>query len=52
LQDKVVEGKLLEATEEKIVVAEEVGVGKDKVIKPMEIPFSEIDKSFVLVSFK
>lgn len=52
LQDKVVEGKLLEATDEKIIVAEEVGVGKDKVIKPIEIQFSEIDKSFVLVSFK
>lgn len=52
LQDKIVEGKLMEATDDKIIVGEEVGAGKDKVIKPVEIQFSEIDKSFVLVSFK
>lgn len=50
--DKIVEGKLLEATDEKIIVGEETGAGKDKIVKPVEIQFSEIDKSFVLVSFK
>lgn len=52
LLDKTVEGKLLEATDEKIIVGEEAGAGKDKIVKPVEIQFSEIDKSFVLVSFK
>lgn len=52
LQDKIVEGKLLEVKEEKISLGQEIGVGKNKEIVPIEIQFSEIDKSFVLVSFK
>ena len=52
LQDKTVEGKLQEVNEDKIVVEQEIGVGKKKEIIPIEIQFSEIDKSFVLVSFK
>lgn len=52
LQDKIVEGKLLEVKEEKISLGQEIGVGKKKEIVPIEIQFSEIDKSFVLVSFK
>jgi ribosome maturation factor RimP len=50
--DRVAQGKLLDADDEKITVAEETGVGKKKTIVPIQIHFSEIDKSFVLVSFK
>lgn len=46
------EGKLLEVTDEKIKIEQEIGVGKQKEIKVAEISFSEIDKTFVLVSFK
>ena len=46
------EGKLLEVTDEKIKIEQEIGVGKQKEIKIAEIPFTEIDKTFVLVSFK
>lgn len=52
LQDKIVEGKLLDVTEEKITVEQEIGTGKKKELIPIGIQFSEIDKSFVLVSFK
>ena len=51
-QNKIVEGKLMEVTEEKITVGQEIGAGKRTEILPIEIQFSEIDKSFVLVSFK
>lgn len=54
LQDKIVEGQLLEATDEKIIIGigKETGAGKEKTMQQEEIQFSEIDKSFVLVSFK
>lgn len=48
----IVEGKLLEVTEDKITLARETGTGKKKVTENVEIQFSEIDRSFVLVSFK
>lgn len=48
--DKVVEGKLLAVTEEGIAI--EQGDGKKIEKTTMELKFSEIDKSFVLVSFK
>ena len=50
--DNSIEGKLLEVFEDHIIVAQETGTGKKKVINSLEIQFSEIDKSFVLVSFK
>ena len=50
--DKVVEGKLLEVTTDKITIEQEIGSGKQKQKVSVEIEFSEIDKSFVLVSFK
>ncbi|MFZ6009866.1 MAG: ribosome maturation factor RimP [Bacteroidota bacterium] len=52
LQDKTVEGNLAEVSEEKIVLNQEIGSGKKKETKNLEIPFSSIDKAFVLVSFK
>ena len=52
LQDHTVEGKLMEISDEKIVLNQEVGSGKKKEIKTLEIPFSAIEKAFVMVSFK
>lgn len=46
------EGMLKEVADDKIVLIQETGTGKKKEIKEMEIPFSEIDKTFVMVSFK
>ena len=51
-KERVVEGKLKEVTDDKIVLMLETGTGKKKEISETEIPFSEIDKTFVLVSFK
>lgn len=46
------QGKLKEVTEDKIVLVQETGTGKKKETKEIEIPFSEIEKTFVMVSFK
>lgn len=51
-QDTVTEGKLMQVMEDGIMLARETGTGKKKEIKNVEIPFSEIEKAFVLVSFK
>jgi ribosome maturation factor RimP len=48
----ILEGKLVDVGEEKIKLEQEFGEGKKKETKSIEIPFSEIDKTFVLVSFK
>ncbi len=52
LQDKILEGDLTEVFEQKIVLTQQQGSGKKKEMKTIEIPFSEIEKAFVLVSFK
>lgn len=52
LADKVLEGKLVEVSEDKITLEQENFVGKQKQVVGVDIEFSEIDKSFVLVSFK
>ncbi len=52
LQDKQVEGKLTKVTEGSITLDQEIGKGKKKEIQTVEIQFSEIEKTFVLVSFK
>ena len=52
LSQKIFEGKLIEVTDEKISIDQEVGSGKQKEFKTIELPFSEIEKTFVLVSFK
>jgi ribosome maturation factor RimP len=49
--DKTIEGKLVSVTEENITVGQETGKGKKKEVKEVNIPFTEIDKTFVLVSF-
>jgi ribosome maturation factor RimP len=51
-QTEIVEGKLTEVSEEKINLLQEIGSGKKKETKTVEIPFSSIEKAFVLVSFK
>lgn len=52
LQDSQEEGKLKEVTDDEIVLMQETGTGKRKEVKEVRIPFSGIEKAFVLVSFK
>jgi ribosome maturation factor RimP len=52
LADKTVEGRLSEVHEGSIIVTQEVGMGKKKETQTLEIPFAEIEKTFVLISFK
>src|SRR3990170_7273669 len=51
LPETTLEGKLVEVTEESIKIEQEIGLGKQKEIKPTNISFSEIEKTFVLISF-
>jgi ribosome maturation factor RimP len=51
-QGQAAEGKLVEVADEKVRLEQEVGTGKQKETKIIELSFSEIDKTFVLVSFK
>ena len=48
----IVNGELKQTEEEKIIVETESGQGKKSEVKIIEIPFSEIEKAFVTVSFK
>jgi ribosome maturation factor RimP len=50
--DKVLEGKLIEVNDERIVLTQETGSGKTKETVTTEVPFASIGKAFVLVSFK
>lgn len=52
LADKIEEGKLEAVTDETITLITEVGAGKKKETKNINIDFSLIEKAFVLVSFK
>ena len=52
LGERTLEGRLTEVSEEKVKIEQEVGLGKQKEIKTLDLPFSEIEKTFVLVSFK
>lgn len=52
LKEATAEGTLAEADAEKIVLHEAVGSGKKKEVKIREIPFTEIEKTLVMVSFK
>ncbi|HEY0742123.1 MAG TPA: ribosome maturation factor RimP [Chryseosolibacter sp.] len=47
-----VEGKLAEVKEDEIVLNQEIGSGKKKETKTIDVPFAAVDKTFVLVSFK
>jgi ribosome maturation factor RimP len=46
------QGKLVEVTDKAITLEEVNGTGKKKEVKEVVILFSEIDKTFVMVSFK
>jgi len=46
------EGKLIQVNTESVTLEQTTGAGKKKEINIVEVPFSEIEKSFVLVSFK
>src|SRR5712675_103177 len=48
----IVNGVLKETDEEKISIETETGQGKKTELKNIEIPFTEIEKAFVTVSFK
>ena len=48
----IVNGALKQTEEEKIVLETEIGHGKKTELKIIEIPFTEIEKAFVTVSFK
>jgi len=49
---RILNGKLKQIEEEKIVIETETGEGKKTEVNPVEIPFTEIEKAFVTVSFK
>jgi ribosome maturation factor RimP len=51
-QQQTIEGKLVEVGDEKIKLEQEIGTGKQKETKIVDLSFSEIEKTFVLVSFK
>lgn len=50
--ETTVTGKLTGVTDDSIVLTHEVGTGKKKVTSEIEIKLSDIEKAFVLVSFK
>lgn len=51
-KETTLEGTLTGTNPEKILLSQETGSGKKKEVKTLEIPFSEIEKAFVIVSFK
>jgi ribosome maturation factor RimP len=50
--EQVLEAKLIDVTDDLIRVEQEIGSGKVKEKVVIEVPFSDIDKTFVLISFK
>lgn len=52
LRENIIEGKLDEVGDDTIRISTESGTGKKKEIKSQEIRFDEIEKAFVLISFK
>lgn len=52
LSEKTEEGTLLNVTEDAITLSREIGSGKKKELINIDINFSQIEKAFVLVSFK
>jgi ribosome maturation factor RimP len=48
----LVQGTLVELDEQRIVLKQEVKEGKKVEVKTIEIPFEQIEKAFVMVSFK
>ena len=52
MKDKTVEGKLSAIRENRIEILQQIGTGKKKEEVAVEIPLEEIERTFVLVSFK
>lgn len=52
LPGQTIEGKLTHVTADAITLEQTTGTGKKKETKTIEVAFSDIEKSFVLVSFK
>jgi ribosome maturation factor RimP len=52
LASGLIEGKFVSQSEDALVLLQEIGTGKKKEEKEIEIPFSAIEKTFVIVSFK
>jgi ribosome maturation factor RimP len=52
LADKVIEGKLTDVKTDSITISQESGTGKKLQTTNLDLTFSEIEKAFVLVSFK
>jgi len=53
MHDKsILQGKMTAADEDKITIDQEVKEGKKIELKSREIPYSDMEKAFVLVSFK
>ena len=52
LDKSIVQGKLSEVDEHQIVLKQEVKTGKAVSEKEITLPFNEIEKAFVMVSFK
>jgi ribosome maturation factor RimP len=52
LQDKILEGKLTAVAEDAITLSREIGSGKKKETESIVVPISDIEKAFVLISFK
>lgn len=52
LAEKTVEGQLLNVGDDQITLSQEVGTGKNKETTTIDISFLQIEKAFVLVSFK
>jgi ribosome maturation factor RimP len=50
--ERGVDGKLSEIKDDILVLTQEVGTGKKKETVTVEVPFAEIEKAFVVVSFK
>jgi ribosome maturation factor RimP len=48
----MIEGKLAMVNDQEIVLQHEVKEGKKMEVRTIEIPFEEIEKAFVMVSFK
>jgi ribosome maturation factor RimP len=51
-EQQIMEGRLTRVTDELVAIEQEIGNGKQKEFKTTEIPFSEIQKTYVLISFK
>ncbi|MBX2961383.1 MAG: ribosome maturation factor RimP [Cyclobacteriaceae bacterium] len=48
----VLQGKLLSVSSEEVTLEQVAGTGKKKEVKEIKVPFSDIEKTFVMVSFK